>query len=98
MTPIQREAFFRDREAQRIGAMREVRCGSGWCDLLSADEVVEVKAGGFWRHALGQVLCYGTYWPDRRRRIHLFDVGREQVEECARISAVFGVQVSVAAI
>ena len=96
MTVVQREAFFRDREAARIGAVREVKCGGGWCDLLSSSEVVEVKAGRFWRHALGQVLAYATYWPERRRRIHLFDVERAQVEEAARICAVYGVEVSVA--
>ncbi|KAA0680361.1 hypothetical protein [Roseomonas genomospecies 6] len=78
--------------------MREVKCGGGWCDLLTKEEIVEVKAGRFWSHALGQVLCYGTYWPDRHRRIHLFDVGRQHPEEAGRICAAYGVQMSIAAV
>lgn len=96
LSPIQREAFFRDKEAQRIGAKREVRCGHGWCDLLTSHEIVEVKAAINWRHALGQVLSYGTYWPDRQKRVHLFYAEKIPLDECIRICATFDVFVSVA--
>ncbi|WP_052710505.1 hypothetical protein [Azospirillum thiophilum] len=97
LSPVQREAYYRDQEALRIGAKREVRCGSGWCDLLSSSEIVEVKEGRHWRHALGQALAYSTYWPDRRRRIHLFDIDNAvHLAECVRVCAAFDVVVSVA--
>jgi hypothetical protein len=40
--------------------------------VLTSTEVIEVKVARNWMHALGQVQVYGSYFPDRRMRIHLF--------------------------
>lgn len=98
LPPTRREAFYRDAEKLRIGARSEVPVGGGIADLVSRTEVVEVKAGRAWRHALGQVLAYGHHHPSLAKRIHLYDVEGVDVDECRQVSAVYGVSVSVAVI
>lgn len=98
LPPTRREAFYRDAEQQRIGARREVPAGSGIADLVSRMEIVEVKVGRAWRHALGQVLAYGHHHPSLTRRIHLYDVEGVDIEECRQVCAVYGVSVSVAVV
>ncbi len=98
LPPTRREAFYRDAEKLRIGARSEVPVGSGIADLVSRTEIVEVKMGRAWRHALGQVLAYGHHHPSLAKRIHLYDVEGVDVDECRQVSAVYGVSVSVAVI
>ncbi|GAQ88709.1 hypothetical protein KFL_004530140 [Klebsormidium nitens] len=54
------------------GGAAEVPCKYGRVDLLTDTEVVEVKAIGAWKHALGQALAYSGCFPDHSPRIHLF--------------------------
>ena len=37
-------------------------------------EIIEVKEYLKWKAALGQILAYGFYYPDKTKRIHLFNV------------------------
>ena len=46
----------------------------GRADIVTATEVIEVKAVGQWKHALGQVLVYGTAFEELKERVHLFGV------------------------
>jgi DUF917 family protein len=55
---------------------REVRSEHGRVDLMTKDEVVEVKHWKDWKHALGQVKIYGKDWRGKKMRIHLFGFGR----------------------
>ena len=44
----------------------------GFIDILSETEVIEIKIWKNFKMALGQVMSYATYFPDRQKRIHLF--------------------------
>jgi hypothetical protein len=44
----------------------------GNVDLLTSSEIVEVKEIGNWKGAIGQVLMYGLFFPDREKVVYLF--------------------------
>ena len=54
------------------GGKREVECGAGFIDLLTQDKIIEVKNIINWKHAIGQVICYGMYFPYHQKTIVLF--------------------------
>jgi hypothetical protein len=54
------------------GGTMEVACDHGVVDLLTDEEVIEVKEAHMWKHALGQVLAYKACFPKHAARIHLF--------------------------
>jgi len=67
-----------------IGGIIEVRTLAGDIDLLTADEIIEVKQVKGWKSALGQVLVYGKYYPSHQKRIHLFGETQSSYLELAR--------------
>jgi hypothetical protein len=66
------EATFRDLLAKQLNGQTEVRCAGGRIDVLTATEIIEVKAIKQWKQALGQVMVYGLDYPSHRKRLHLF--------------------------
>ncbi len=69
----QTEKIVRDRLASTIpGSQTEVSTPSGRIDILTPTEVIEVKSVRQYKHAIGQVISYSCYHPERDRRIHLF--------------------------
>ncbi len=59
---------------ERIGGEIEVpTLDGGRIDLLTSDEIIEIKEGSKWRAALGQVLTYALSFPEHKLRIHLYD-------------------------
>jgi len=49
-----------------------VKTPAGNIDILTKNEIIEVKYIKKWKEALGQVISYGKYYPNHRQRIHLF--------------------------
>ncbi|WP_157381467.1 hypothetical protein [Burkholderia ubonensis] len=74
----------------------EVHTRVGYIDLLLPTAVIEVKSFIKWKHALGQVLAYSSYYPDRRKVIHLYISGdqRPELAEQIRICAEFNVDIT----
>lgn len=54
------------------GAKAEVSTLAGKIDILTNTELIEIKEWKRWKEAIGQVLCYGKYYPDCGKRIHFF--------------------------
>jgi len=50
----------------------EVHTPVGNADIVTPDEIIEVKEAKCWKHALGQAMAYGIHLPDKKKRIHLF--------------------------
>lgn len=65
------EAAVRDHLAQQETGQVEVTCDHGRVDVLTRSEVIEVKRGSRYLHALGQVLRYAESFPEHRKRVHL---------------------------
>ena len=67
-----KECSVRDALASLVGGESEVETPAGFIDVLSETEVIEVKYYRQWKHGLGQVLAYQSYYPCLARRLHLF--------------------------
>ena len=67
-----KESAIRDDLLSVVGGEKEVETPSGFIDVLSASEVIEVKYYKQWKAGFGQVLAYQTYYPRLAKRLHLF--------------------------
>ncbi|WP_146125833.1 hypothetical protein [Burkholderia cenocepacia] len=77
-------------------AQAEVHTLVGYVDLLLPTAVIEVKSFVKWKHALGQVLAYSNYYPDRRKVIHLYIRGAQhpQLAEQLKICTELNVEIT----
>lgn len=82
------EKGVRDRLHQALGGAIEVTTAFGRIDLLTDTEVIEVKEIKSWKAALGQVLVYGSLFPEHRKRLHLF--GQPSEWELSQIRSACG--------
>jgi len=73
----------------------QVAIETGFLDILTPKEVIEVKNSRDWKAALGQILVYGLSFPDRKKRIHLFNnENRESIKIIEKTCKKFKVVVS----
>jgi len=89
-----RESEIRDRLASGLaGSQTEVPTKTGKIDILTPSRVIEVKNVKNYKHAIGQVLSYGCYYPRRERWVYLFgSVSWEQrclIERECKVAGVF---------
>jgi len=57
----------------KLNGQLEVVTQCGKIDIVTNTEIIEVKEYKLWKHALGQILVYGYYYPNKNKRIHLFN-------------------------
>ena len=74
-----KESYYSNLLARELGGVREVRTPAGNIDVLTPEQIIEVKALKYWKAALGQVLVYGHYYPTYQKRIHLYGDVREPI-------------------
>ncbi|KAG5179780.1 FirrV-1-A34, partial [Tribonema minus] len=67
-----REHDVRDDLALALDGSIEMETPAGFADVVTATEVIKVKAWRNWKHSLGQVLAYHAFMSDKSKRIHLF--------------------------
>jgi hypothetical protein len=92
---IKSEAWYQNRLAQKLGGQTEVSTPDGRIDILTWNEVIEVKTVKQWKQAMGQVLIYGHHYPFHRRRVHLYGaVSPEQLERIRQQCESHGVSVT----
>lgn len=72
--PKRNESYYRDKLARSLNGQTEVVVPAGRIDILTSNQVIEVKHIKKWNAALGQVITYGVYYPNHQKRIHLFGV------------------------
>lgn len=78
-----KECSVRDALASLVGGESEVETPAGFIDVLSGTEVIEVKYYKQWKHGLGQVLAYQSFYPLLGKRLHLFaHVGDVDTSKC----------------
>jgi hypothetical protein len=66
---------------KELGGEIEVETEVGYIDLLTDTEIIEIKHGLNWKHAVGQILIYSLVYPKHKKRIHLFDIKKTYVIE-----------------
>lgn len=74
----QREKEIQTRLKNKLGGEIEVFTDSGYIDLLTDNEIIEIKNGKNWKEAVGQILMYGLNFPKHTKRIHLFDIEKNK--------------------
>lgn len=79
--PETKEKQVQLRLHKEVGGRREVKVKSGYIDILTSTEVIEVKRCEGWKGAIGQVLVYAKDYPGRRMRIHLFGKPKKKRKE-----------------
>ena len=47
-------------------------CPSGVADVVTESELIEIKTWDNWKNALGQLIAYHVYFPDKNMRAHFF--------------------------
>jgi hypothetical protein len=67
------EKIVRDRIANEENGETEVKCGSGYIDVVTNEEIIEVKKAENWKYAIGQILAYHEEYQEKTMRIHIFD-------------------------
>lgn len=63
--------------SQVVNGKMEVPCAYGRIDILTDDQIIEVKNVTDWKSAIGQITVYGLLYPHHQKRIHLFGSIRE---------------------
>lgn len=71
---LQKEKEIKLRLQKELNGEIEVETESGFIDLLTDTEIIEIKVGKQWKHAVGQILIYSFEYPIHKKRIHLFDI------------------------
>lgn len=84
-----KEAELRDAIALRVNGEIEVTTESGRIDILTENEIIEVKSTNAWKSGIGQLIAYKTYYPKHKMVLHLF--GKCSVEMLAEIKSVCSV-------
>ena len=92
------ERIVRDALALKCNGKIEVECKHGFIDILSDDELIEVKHVSGYKHALGQVLAYSKSFSTRSLRIHLFgtedELKPDLIELCESLCKEYNIQVT----
>lgn len=76
-----KEYQIQQRLHEELGGCIEVETEVGYIDLLTDYEIIEIKDGKLWKHALGQILMYSVDYPNHKKRIHLFDIEKNKMIE-----------------
>ena len=90
------ESMVKERLVKSL-VQTEVRLESGIVDVVTRDEIIEIKKASLWKHALGQILAY-AFEPECRnknKRIHLFGSVKDKTKtKIVACCAHYGVSVS----
>jgi hypothetical protein len=86
-----KESLIRNQIAIDEDGSIEVETPAGFIDVLTNYKIIEVKTEHNWKHALGQVKCYGFYYPNKEKWIYLFDCNYTNKDIINNICHVEGV-------
>ena len=78
----------------KLNGQLEVVTQCGKIDIVTDTEIIEVKEYKLWKHALGQILVYSYYYPDKNKRIHLFNCGNNNMNIIETIYTIHDVILS----
>ena len=69
------EKLVRDKLSETLNGKVEILCDNGYIDIVTNDEIIEVKHIDNWKHALGQILSYkiDDNFEKHKTRLHLYN-------------------------
>jgi hypothetical protein len=56
-------------------------CPTGIADIVTDTELIEIKRWNNWKYALGQLIAYSPYFPNRQLRCHFYGEVREELSQ-----------------
>lgn len=94
------EGTVSDSIAFRLGGKREVpvvygndNTIAGYIDVMTEDAIIEVKPyGPRLKHAIGQILFYGVYFPHHKKQIHTYFHGGERDYSLKNVCDFYGIE------
>lgn len=60
------------RKLERELSGKHESCPAGVPDLVTSTELIEIKVWKNWKNAMGQLIAYHEYFPDKNMRAHFF--------------------------
>lgn len=85
---------------QELGGQRQVKLPNNRrIDLLTEQELIEIKHIKYWGVAITQIANYSQYYPNHSKRIHLFGLasvshGRTTFENATQVCQQLGISVT----
>lgn len=80
---------------KQLNAEIEVTTPAGDIDILTHKKLIEIKSLPNWKCALGQLLAYGTYYPEKEKQLYLFDVNDKKISHIKKICKNYDVKVII---
>ena len=76
------EQLVRDNLSKQLDGATEIINENGYIDIVTESQIIEVKHVDNWKHALGQILAYGSddKFNHLQPRIHLFNDDKKIIE------------------
>ena len=88
------ESYYRDKLAKSLNGQIEITVPTGRIDILTNNQIIEVKHIKKWKAALGQIIVYSDFYPHHQKRIHLFGVENNKtqilliIEQCQKQNVI----------
>jgi hypothetical protein len=76
------EKEIQQRLKKMFGGEREVHTPVGFIDLLTDTQLYESKRAAQWKGAIGQLLSYSKFYPDRELVLYLFGDLPGNLKDC----------------
>lgn len=80
---------------EELNAEDEVLTPAGRIDLLSKNQLIEIKQVKQWKSGIGQLLCYGQYFPSHQLRLHLFGEHRNKKQRQEILTCTKALEINV---
>jgi hypothetical protein len=91
----QREKAIVEKLNKTIKGETENFVSNGRIDILTKNEIIEVKVGELYKHTLGQILAYDLYYPNRKKIIYLFDISKHHLTEAKKLYKKYDVELRI---
>ena len=73
VTKTYQEKQIQQRLAQELpNARTEVHTSVGRADIVTLNQVIEIKNWKFWKFGVGQLIAYSACFPNKTLRLHCF--------------------------
>lgn len=69
----QLERNIQERLHAELGGVIEKKTPVGYIDLITDDQIIEIKDICNWKQGMGQLLSYAKFHSSQRKRLHLFN-------------------------
>lgn len=93
---LQKEKEIQSILKKKFHGKIEVQTDNGFIDLLTKNKIIEIKHSSEWKSALGQILAYSLYYPDKEKVIYLFDVNENcNLKNIKKTCKIYDVKIEV---